>query len=231
MAIYSPELAAKAKKAAAATAVKFIQEGMHVGLGTGSTAAYFIDALIDRCRQGLQIRAVATSEKSYDQAIKGGIPMLDVEAITTLDITIDGADEIDKKKRMIKGGGGALLREKIIATISKEMMVIIDEGKMVSSLGSFPLPVEIARFAHKATINILNEKGYFGKLRMADESPYITDCGHYIYDVSFSGALENPEDQEAIIRAIPGVMTTGFFFNLAGRVVIGNYEGSVKIIS
>lgn len=219
-----------AKRAAGKKAADLIESGMSIGLGTGSTTAAFIEALIEKCQRGLKIRAVASSERSHNQAIRGGISMLDVDEVTMLDLTVDGADEIDSHKRMIKGGGGALLREKIIASISQEMVVIVDESKCVSLLGKFPLPVEIAPFAYRATIHALNGKGYKGKLRLADKTPYRTDSGHFIFDVAFDALIDNPEYHEAVIRGIPGVMTTGFFFNLAGRIVVGGYDGSVKIL-
>lgn len=231
MATPSEESVKKAKEAAAKEAVEFIKDGMLVGLGTGSTAAFFIDALIERCRQGLKISAIATSEKSHAQALKGGIPMLDEESVTVLDITVDGADEIDDQKRMIKGGGGALLREKIIASMSKEMVVVVDESKKVPFLGGFPLPIEIVPFAYRGTIHALNEKGFYGRLRGEENKLYLTDSRHYIYDVALKGPLQHPEGLEAVIRPIPGVMTTGFFFGLAGRVVVGRYDGSVKVIT
>ena len=230
MAIPSAEIVDNAKKIAAEKAAEFIKDGMLVGLGTGSTAFHFINALIERRRKGLNIRAIATSERSKEQALAGGIPLLNLDKLTTLDITVDGADEIDSKKRMIKGGGGALLREKIVATMSKEMVVIADEGKQVPFLGKFPLPVEIASFAHQATIHLLNEKGYHGTLRSAKNVPYITDNGNYIYDIIFPEAIENPEEHEIVLQSIPGILSTGFFLHLAGRVVIGHYDGSTTII-
>lgn len=230
MATPSPDSLIAAKAAAGKKAAEFIQDGMRVGLGTGSTAFYFIDALVERCRSGLRIEAVATSERSHEQALKGGIRMIDPSMITSLDIAVDGADEIDTRKRMIKGGGGALLREKIIATMSKEMVVIVDEGKCVEALGKFPLPVEIVRFGHSSTISILDKKGYKGDLRKKDGAPFQTDNGNYIYDITFQRTIADPEYHESIIKLIPGVVTTGFFFHLAGRVVIGQADGSVKIL-
>lgn len=220
------------KVAAGKVAADLIQDGMLVGLGTGSTAAHFIDALIARCRAGLNVTAVATSTKSLAQAKAGGIPLVDPDTLTTIDMTVDGADEIDAKKRMIKGGGGALLREKIIATMSREMVVVVDEGKLVDKLGAFPLPIEITPFAFRATISHINRLGYQGKLRsLRDDLPYITDNGNYIYDIHLGLSRDNPEEDEAKIRRIPGVVETGFFFHLAGRVIIGRSDGTVEIRS
>lgn len=220
-----------AKRAAGQKAAELIQDGMCIGLGTGSTASCFIASLIERCNKGLKIKAVATSEQSFQQAKDGGVEFLDIDQITHLDVTVDGADEIDKQKRMIKGGGGALLREKIIASISKEMIVIIDESKWVPMLGKFPLPVEIAPFALNATIHTLNQKGFEGTLRIKNNAPYLTDNGHYIVDIVFKNLIHDPEYFEAILKQIPGVLETGFFFNLAGRVIIGHNNGDVQIIS
>lgn len=218
----------EAKKNAAAAAVELIQADMLVGLGTGSTTVHFIDLLAERCRQGLKITAVASSQRSLDQAKQNGIHIIDIDTLTELDIVVDGADEIDEHKRMIKGGGGALLREKIIASMCKEMVVIVDESKVVKQLGKFPLAIEITPFAWRATIAKLNAKGFEGKLRVGKDQPYITDGGHYIYDICFAKPLSNPEEVNDAIRSIPGVLETGFFFNLAKKVIIGYADGKVK---
>lgn len=219
-----------AKESAAKAAVNFIQNGMVVGLGTGTTAFFFIKHLIERCKQGLTVQAVATSKRSYEQATAGKIPMLDIEKLTSIDITVDGADEIDEKKRMIKGGGGALLREKIVASMSKEMIVIIDKNKRVKCLGKFPLPVEILPFAHRSTLNKIEQLGYQGNLREDSQGKiYVTDNGNYIYDIAFEHLCDNPERDDERLRSIPGVLETGFFFHLAGRVITGFDDGHVEI--
>lgn len=217
------------KKAIGAKAADLIQDGMLVGLGTGSTAFHFIETLIARCREGLKIHAVASSEQSYAQAKAGGIPMMDIQKVTVLDITVDGADEIDPLKRMIKGKGGALVREKIVASMSREMVVIVDESKLVPQLkGS--LPVEIIPFATQATLHKLEKIGYKGKWRhKKDNSLYITDNGNYIFDIDFSSPIKNPEEHHELIRRVPGVVDTGFFFNLAGRVIVGFPDGQIVI--
>lgn len=219
-----------AKKAAANAAIDFIKNDMIVGLGTGSTTTFFIQKLIERCKNGLHISAVATSQRSQDQALEGGIRMLNINDLTSIDIAVDGADEIDPKKRMIKGGGGALLREKIVANMSREMVVIIDESKRVKTLGQFPLPVEIVPFAYKATQYKLEKLGYFGTLRKNTANQiYITDNGNYIFDINFDLPCNTPEHENDRIRSVPGVVETGFFFNLAGRVVTGFNDGHVEI--
>jgi len=219
-----------AKKAVGDKAATFIQNDMLVGLGTGSTVFYFIESLIKRCKQGLKIQAVASSARSLEQAKAGGIPLIDINKITAIDLTVDGADEIDPEKRMIKGGGGALLREKIVATMSREMLVIVDETKLVNRLGKQKLPVEIIPFGHAATIHKLNQSGYRGHLRNTSSNTlYITDNGNYIYDIQLDPAKARPLEDHEKMKQIPGVVETGFFFHLAGRVIVGFLDGQVVI--
>jgi len=216
------------KKAAAEKAISFIKDGMIVGIGTGSTTFYFTQKLIKQCKAGLTIKAVASSEKTMEIARKGEIPLLDMNTVKSLDIYVDGADEIDPEKRMIKGGGGALVREKISAHMSKERIFIVDESKLVSKLGGRPLPVEIIPFGSAATIHQLERLGYKGTLRMKNNAPYITDNHNLIYDVQLSENV-NPEMAHQQITAVPGVVDTGFFFNLAGKVIIGFLDGKVVV--
>lgn len=221
-----------AKQAAGSTAAQLILPGMLVGLGTGSTADFFIQSLIERCKkEQLNIKAFPSSIKSARLAAAGGIPLCDENQVTELDITVDGADEIDGQKRMIKGGGGALLREKIVASMSKEMIVIVDQSKLVDQLGGCPLPVEIIPFAHHATIWKMENLGYHGTLRRTDDGQlFVTDSGNYIIDIKFPGRCNSPEKDQAILRSIPGVVETGFFLGMAGRVIVGQSDGTVKII-
>lgn len=218
----------KMKKKAGEQAAEWIEDGMVVGLGTGSTVFYFIERLIQRCQEGLKIEAVSSSNRSFEQAQKGGIPMGNIDTVTHIDLTVDGADEIDPQKRMIKGGGGALLREKILANTSREMVVIVDESKVVEQLGKRDLPIEILPFASSAIIEKVKLLGFKGTLREGPgDRPYLTDNGNYIYDIHFQELRDEPEkDHERLIH-IPGVLETGFFFNLAGRVLIGHLDGSI----
>jgi ribose 5-phosphate isomerase A len=220
------------KKAVGEKAATFVQDGMLVGLGTGSTVYYFIEKLIQRCRKGLKIKAIASSLASLKQAQQGHIPLLDINQASTLDLTIDGADEIDRHKRMIKGGGGALVREKIVASMSKEMIVIVDESKLSDNLGKCKLPIEVIPFAPLATQHKIEQLGYRGVFRKnADASWYLTDNGNYIFDIHFDELRKNPEeDHEALIQ-LPGVVDTGFFFNSAGRIVIGFFDGQIVVRS
>jgi ribose 5-phosphate isomerase A len=218
------------KKAVGYKAAELIQNGMRVGLGTGSTAHFFIERLIQRCQEGLNIHVAASSQHSFDQAKKGGIPLLDINTITSLDITVDGADEIDPQKRMIKGGGGAHVREKIIANMSLELIIIIDELKLVPELGTCKLPVEVLPFAHLATLHHIEKAGYKGVLRTAkDGSLFVTDNRNLIFDIHFDKTRTKPEEDHETLIHLPGVVDTGFFFNLAGRVIVGFSDGQVVI--
>lgn len=219
-----------AKKAAGYAAIDFVKEGMTVGLGTGSTATFFIEKLIERCREGLRIQAVATSARSEAKARAGGIEIIDINTLSSIDLTVDGADEIDQQKQMIKGGGGALLREKIVASMSKEMIVVVDEHKLVPRLGKFPLPVEIIPFAYRATIHRIERLGFHGQLRQDSSGElYLTDNNNYIYDIKFDQYIEHPVDLHHFLREIVGVVESGLFIHLAGRVIVGYDDGKVEI--
>lgn len=216
------------KKALGTAAADLIEDGMTVGLGTGSTAFYFIQRLIERCKEGLKIQAAASSQKSFLQAKDGGIPLLDINRITSIDITVDGADEIDPLNEMIKGGGGAAIREKIIASMSREVVIIVDETKLVNQLGKHPLAVEVIPFAPAATEHKLQHIGYTGKWRSrADGSLFITDNGNYIFDIHFDQLRKDPRKDHEMIIGVPGVVGTGFFFDLASKVIIGFLDGQI----
>lgn len=221
-----------AKRAAGEAASYLVLPGMLVGLGTGSTAAFFIEFLGKRCREeGLKIRCAASSIETYNHAKKLNIPMTDDHTIEELDMTIDGADEIDPKKNMIKGGGGALFREKILAKSCKEFVVLVDENKLVKELGAHPVPVEISPFAYKTTLFRIKEGGYQGVLRLnRDASIYVTDNGNYIFDIQFN-TIKDPESEDRKLRSITGIIETGLFYNVAKRVVVGYQDGFAKIES
>lgn len=211
-----------AKKAASIKAAEMISDGMRVGLGTGTTVQFFVQRLIERCHEGLVITAAASSERTKAQALGGGIQL--IEEFTELDITVDGADEIDPQMRMIKGGGGALLREKILASSSKRMIVIVDEHKRVAKLGRAKVPVEVARFGYKATASKLKLPGAF---RLNGKALYETDNGNYIYDVHLDAPIEDPEKLHWEMIAIPGVIETGLFFGLDVSCIVGFEDGRV----
>lgn len=223
------------KRAAAAAALQSVTSGMRLGLGTGSTAAHFVDLLGARVREGLEIVGVPTSERTRARAEGLGIKLSTLDETPELDLAIDGADEFDASLRLIKGGGGALLREKIVAAASKRMFVIADATKQVETLGAFPLPVEIDRFGARATkIHIERVARGLGlegpvTLRMkAPDEPYLTDGGHYIYDCAF-GAIDDPETLAQRLEAIPGVVDHGLFIGLATAIFVAGADG-VRII-
>jgi ribose 5-phosphate isomerase A len=219
-----------AKKNAADKAVSFLKSGMTVGLGTGSTAYWAIERIGERVTQeGLQIRAIATSTKSEEQARSLGIPIFSFADIDSIDITIDGADEADAELNLIKGGGGALLREKIVASNSKQLIIIVDQSKLVEHLGKFPLPVEIAVFGWEKTTEKLQSLGCTPKLRMKDQLPFLTDNGNYISDCFF-GEIKRPHLLHDQINSIVGVMENGLFINLATRLIVGFEDGASKIM-
>lgn len=218
----------EAKQAVGRKAAELIKSGMVVGLGSGTTATHFIQTLIEK---KLRIQAVASSRKSAEIAKKGGIPIVDINDVSHIDLTIDGADEIDEKKRMIKGGGGAHVREKILASSSREMVVIVDETKLVPVLGRAKLPVEILFYGSPATRAKIENLGYQGTWRkQSDGSLFITENGNLLFDIQFSSPPSSPEGEHEKLIQIPGVVDTGFFFDLAGRVLVGSSDGSVRII-
>ena len=216
------------KKRLGIEAASFVEEGMLVGLGSGSTSACFIEALCHRCQNGLKIQAVSSSEKSSALAKAGGIPVISMEDVTSIDLTCDGADEVDPQKRMIKGGGGAHVREKILASTSQKMIVMIDETKLVSTLGKFGLPVEIIPFGFHATIAKLHRWGFGGTLRLNSQGKiFITDNGNFLFDIRTPSLFPHPEEANDLLLKIPGVVDTGFFFNLATSLLIGYADGSL----
>jgi ribose 5-phosphate isomerase A len=217
----------KAKKRVGEAAAQQVKEGMVVGLGTGSTAVFFIHALALRCREGLKITAVATSLQSQFLAQQLGIPMVQSDSFTTLDLTVDGADEVDELFQIIKGGGGALMREKILAQSSREWVVIIDETKRVKALGQFPVPVEISPFGYASTIERLQQRGYQGKIRMENHLFFVTDNQNYIYDITFPDPIVDVQGKDIELRQISGVVETGFFYNKVSRLMVGTLDGQV----
>lgn len=220
----------RAKQAAGQLAATWIQDGMIVGLGTGSTAIAFIEALAERCRKGLNVVCAATSIRSTRLATDLGLAVVELNSLVTLDITVDGADEITPKKEMIKGGGGALLREKVLASLSREMVVVVDESKCVPTLGTFKLPIEVIPFAYRPLQSRLEKMGYPSKLRLNENlTPYFTDNNNYILDLTSQNGFPNLEEADAQLRSIPGVLETGLFLNLAGRVIVGKRDGTTTI--
>ncbi len=218
------------KRAAAAKAVEFIEPGMSVGLGTGSTAEHFVRELGARVRSGLKVRATSTSERTEALARELGVAVVTLDELGAPDVTVDGADEVDGELRLIKGGGGALLREKVVASASKRMIVIADGSKRVSALGSFPLPVEIVTFAPQTTIRRVAQAvaraGCSGNLThlRGGEHPFRTDQGNLIVDVACE-FIPNPDELARALSAIPGVVEHGLFIDLCRTLILGHASG------
>lgn len=226
----------KAKFAAAKRASELVEDGMRVGLGTGSTAAWMVRCLGERVREeGLAITGVPTSQRTAELARQVGIRVVTLEEARWLDLTIDGADEFDGDLNLIKGGGGALLREKIVATASDQMVVIADAAKQVATLGAFPLPVEVIPFGWQATKALIDEMlvsldvmGRTTALRMNGEKPFATDEGNLILDLHL-GRIGNPRQLSLVLNQIPGVVENGLFIDICDVVVIGLGDGRVEL--
>lgn len=219
------------KLAAAERALEFVEPKMRLGLGTGSTAAKFVDLLGARVRDGLDVVAVPTSEATRAQAAELGIPLTTLDETPLLDLTVDGADELDGALRLIKGGGGALLREKIVAASSDRMVVIADVSKKVDTLGKFPLPVEVVEFGATATRNMIemlaSDAGCTGLVKFrkdADGNLFKTDGGNLIVDCSFDKIMD-PEGLDDILKLIPGVVENGLFLGLVDAAVLAGPNG------
>ena len=222
------------KRQAAESAIGFVRPGMRLGLGTGSTARPFVDLIGAEVRKGLKIVGVPTSEGTARQARELGIPLTTLDETPELDLTVDGADEVDGALRLIKGGGGALLREKIVAASSRRMLVIADASKHVTQLGKFPLPLEIVPFGAASTIRRVERAtaaiGLAGPLtlRRHGGALFVTDGGHYILDCAF-GAIADPEALDRTLAKIPGVVECGLFIGFASAVVFAG-PGGVEML-
>jgi len=218
------------KRLAAQKALELVRPGMRLGLGTGSTARHFVDLLADEVRRGLAIVGVPTSEATFSQAKGLGIPLATLDEVPELDLTIDGADEVDPALRLIKGGGGALLREKIVAAASKHMAVIADVSKCVQRLGAYALPVEVVPFGLAATrLHIARAAVVLGltgpiALRQRAGATFLTDGGHYILDCAF-GAIPDAEALALALAAIPGVVDHGLFIGMASVAFLAGPQG------
>jgi ribose 5-phosphate isomerase A len=218
------------KKQAGEKAVEYIDDGMIVGLGTGSTVEYTIRKLGKLVRDGLKIKGIPTSVHTQRIAKKEKIPLTTLEENPAIDLTIDGADEVDPDLNLIKGGGGALVREKIIAFNSKKVIIVIDDSKIVKALGiDFPLPVEVVKFGWTSTKKTLEKIGCNVELRRVMENePYITDNSNYILDCEFDRITE-PAKLEIDINNIPGVVENGLFIDLANQVIVGGKQGILTL--
>ena len=221
------ELRDRLKQAAAARALDFVENGMVLGLGTGSTAAFFVEQLAARVAQGLAVKAIATSERTATQARRLGIPLTDFAEHRQIDLAIDGADEVQRATfDLIKGRGGALLREKIVAAASRRFIVIVDGDKLVDRLGTTgPLPVEVVQFGWQVTEAALKELGARTELRRAASAePFVTDGGNFILDCQF-GPITDPAETERRINSMIGVVENGLFIGRSSAVVAALPEG------
>lgn len=214
------------KKRAGYRAAEYVEDGMVVGLGTGSTAKYAIEKIGQRIEEeNLNIEAIPTSLKTEKRAENANIPLTQLDSANKIDLTIDGADEVDPQSKLIKGGGGALLREKIIASNSKKNIIIVDKSKMVDILGkSFDLPVEILSYGYKAIKEKIETLDCTATLRTKDQEIWETDNGNYIVDCSFP-KIDDPESLSKDLNIIPGVVENGLFLDLADKIIIGKEKG------
>jgi ribose 5-phosphate isomerase A len=214
------------KRAAGRAAAALVEDGMRLGLGTGSTAAYFLDALAER---GLDVSGVPTSEATARRCRELGIRLLKPADVDRLDLAVDGADELDRSLRLVKGGGGALLREKVVATMAERFVVVATTDKVVQRLAdAFPLPVEVVPFASGPVQRQLEARGFEVAPRVdGDGRPYRTDNGNAVLDCRMPGGIEDPEATDVAVTLIPGVVETGLFVDLADLAVLGSEDGTV----
>ena len=223
------------KQIVADAAIKEIKSDMILGLGSGSTAALMIKSLAAEIRNGnlRNIRGVATSFQSEVLALELGIPLIDLTSVTQIDLAIDGADEVDPRFQLIKGGGACHVREKLVAYKANQLLIVVDETKLVQNLNqSFPLPVEVLPNAWKQVQEVISEMNGNSTLRMATKKagPIVTDQGNLILDVSFNGGINNPKDIERNINNIPGVLENGLFIDLTDKVLVGKIENDVPVV-
>jgi ribose 5-phosphate isomerase A len=217
------------KESAARASLQFVKDGQVVGIGTGSTAAYFIQLLGERVKNGLRVRGIATSERSRQQAAGLGIPVTTLDECPAIDVTVDGADEVDPELRLIKGGGGALLREKIVASASKQLVIIADATKRVPVLGKFPLPVEVIKFAQAVVLRKIEALGAKVSLRrQADGKPFLTDENNHILDCSF-GQIADVEKVARQLSDMPGVVEHGLFVGMASVVLVSDGNRIIEL--
>lgn len=217
------------KRAAGEAAAELVEDGMQLGLGTGSTVAYFLDALAAR---GLDVAGVPTSEATADRCRELGIGLLDTAEVERLDLCIDGADELDAALQLTKGGGGALLREKVVATLSDRFVVIATADKLVDRLcDTFALPIEVVPFAVAPVARSLTELGFEPRVRMAGDTAYRTDNANAIIDARCVGGVDDPAVADVTIGLLPGVVETGLFIDLADLALLGDDDGRVTRVA
>jgi ribose 5-phosphate isomerase A len=217
------------KEAAARASLRFVKDGHIVGLGTGSTAAYFIQLLGEQVKKGLRIRGIPSSNRSREQAASLGIPLTTLDECQEIDVTVDGADEVDPQLRLIKGGGGALLREKIVASATRQLVIVADATKRVPVLGRFPLPVEVIKFAQAVVAKKIEALGAEVSLRRgADGKPFLTDENNHILDCRF-GQIPDADGLARQLGDMPGVVEHGLFIGMASVVLVANGSEIVEL--
>jgi ribose 5-phosphate isomerase A len=223
------------KRQAAARALEFVSAGMKLGLGTGSTARHFVELLGARVREGLDVVGVPTSEVTREDALRCGIRLTTLDEVDRLDLTVDGADEVDTSLNLIKGGGGALLREKIVAAASMRMIVIADDSKWVETLGRFPLPIEVIPFALGATRRKIEKafgdcgvSGQLGLRKGRDGHVFVTDGGHWIVDAHL-GRIPDAPRLAQLLKSVPGVVEHGLFIGLATTAILAG-SGGIRVV-
>ena len=217
------------KEAAARASLRFVKDGQVVGLGTGSTATHFIKLLGNEVEKGLRIRGIPTSDRSRELALSLGIPLITLDDCQEIDVTVDGADEVDPHLRLIKGGGGALLREKIVASATRQMIVVADASKQVPRLGKFPLPVEVIRFAQALVAKRIRSLGAEVQLRRKpDGSPFITDENNHILDCRF-GEMRDPDGLARELSWMPGVVEHGLFIGMASLALFARNSEIIEL--
>jgi ribose 5-phosphate isomerase A len=216
------------KEAAARASLRFLRDGQVVGLGTGSTAAFFIRLLGEQVRNGLRIRGIPTSVRSKELALSLGIPLTTLEECQEIAVTVDGADEIDPKLRLIKGGGGALLREKVVASATRQLVIVADATKRVSVLGKFPLPVEVIQFAQALVAKRIAALGAEVRLRVENGKPFVTDENNHILDCHF-GEIPDADGLARQLSDMPGVVEHGLFIGMASTVLLAKRSEIVEL--
>lgn len=217
----------KIKQLVGKEAVSLVQQDMTIGIGSGSTVFYFIEALAQKVNNGFSCKAVPTSSQTLSLSQKQGITMVDLNQVDYIDITIDGADEIDEQLQLIKGGGSALLQEKMVAHASGQLIIIADESKLKKQLGAFPLPVEVIPYGWKKVQEYIYEIYEINApLRMKDNQPLVTDHGHYILDCDFK-TIADPSAINTALHLIPGVVETGLFVDMCDIAIIGKADGTI----
>lgn len=215
------------KKAAAEASLKYIENGMTIGLGSGSTVYYLLEGLSEMVKKGLHVTGVPTSVKTEKWAKKFGIPLTEIKEDTQIDIAIDGADYVDRDYNLLKGGGGSLVREKLVDAIAEKFIVIVDDSKMVNQFKDTSLPVEILPFAWKKTSQRIKRLGYQAELRQNNDEIFISDNGNFILDCRFE-LMENPLNSHRLLKQQLGVIETGLFINMADLIIISGTEKVVE---